>query len=161
VHVFLQGSPLLVKSQQNIQVSANENSHIQVSPSSINISTRYFSVQAGAGQPSLLSVDRDEVTVAAAQLQVTGALGMLLNGPLETASVSSPADQNLQIQSFSGELSLQGAAGIRIEDGSAVSGGVSIFSQEDILLASQDGQVCCYGYNNQGFIENEGGGYSP
>ena len=125
-----------------MEVSANGNSHIQVSPSSVNISTASFSVRSEAGQESLLSVDRTEVTVATAQLQVTGALGMFLNGPLETTSISSPANQDLQVQSFSGELSLQGASGVRIEDGSSVAGGVRITSQEDILLTSQNGQVC-------------------
>ena len=102
-----------------------------------------FSVQGSTetGQSPLLSVSSDEVRVGAAQLQVVGPLGLLLNGPLETRMIRSPPDQNLLVQSFSGELTIRGGSGVRIEDGSAFAGGVTITSEEDIGLSSQDGQV--------------------
>ncbi len=139
----IQGSSLLLQSQRSVEVSADGQSHISVSPPSINISTASFSVQAATGQSSpLLSVQDSEVIVGASRLQVTGAQGLTLNGPVEVSRVRSPADQDLLIQSLSGELQLQGGSGIHIQDGTAQAGGVTVTSQEDITLTSLNGEVC-------------------
>lgn len=132
----------MVTSQKSIDLTVDRSS-LQVGTSSINISATRFSVQGvqSNGQQPLFSVANDSVSVGAAQLHVTGPLGMLLNGPLETSQIQSPANQNLQLQSLSGRVEVRGGSGVLIQDRSTTSGGVTITSQADISLISQAGQV--------------------
>ena len=122
----------------------DQTSSIHVGTSSINISTKRFSVhgpQEGREQKPILSVSSEGVWVGAAELQVTGPLGLNLNRPLETSQVQSPANQDLQLQSLSGKVEVRGGSGVIIHDGNTGSGGVTITSQADISLSSQTGQV--------------------
>ena len=92
------------------------------------------------GNNSLLSVSSDGVSVGATQLEVTSSLGMVVNGPLETNQIQSPANQNLEIHSVSGELGLFGGRGVHIRDGPGFNG-VHLTSHDDLTLMSSTGQV--------------------
>lgn len=114
-----------------------------MSPSSLNITTPELSVvteSSGNTSSPLFSVSSAGVVIRQ-QLHVTSSLGLTLNGPLETSLLQSPANQDLEVQSLSGELSLTGGSGVLIEDGTGSEGGVSISAYSDISLTSQTGQV--------------------
>lgn len=81
------------------------------------------------------------VSIGATRVEVTGSLGATINGPLETTQVQSPANQDLQVQSLSGELELTGGRGVHIHDGPGFDG-VQVTSHSDLRVTSQNGQVC-------------------
>ena len=121
-------------------MSVNEGSSLQLSNSSLNILTEQFSVSESPDSTPLLSVSTEGVSVSSTRMDVSGSLGVAINGPLETRQVQSPANQDLTVQSLSGELRLTGGRGISLQDGAGF-GGVAISSNSDLTITSQSGQV--------------------
>ncbi len=107
------------------------------------MSTQCLSVSHGGGEP-LLSVNRERVSVGAGRMEVTGPLGVVLRGPLQANRIESPANQNLQVQSLSGNMELRGGEGVVVQDGVG-SSGMDFTSFSDLTITSQNGQVsyCC------------------
>lgn len=118
-------------------------SSVHLSDSSLNISAQQLSIlgrSSSPSQPPLLHVSEDSVQVGATQMYVTGALGTLLHGTLETSQVQSPANQNLALESLSGEVELTGGEGVHIQGGTGVSE-VEVTSHGDLRITSLTGQV--------------------
>jgi hypothetical protein len=80
------------------------------------------------------------VSVGASQVKVTGTLGMVLNGPLDTGQISSHPNSDLTLESASGSLTMVGRGGVRIQDGPAFEG-VEITSNEKLSISSRS-EVC-------------------
>ena len=137
----LQDVPLILQSQQRIDISAGS-SELRLGQNALNISTDSFQVfsqdQPSPGEP-LLSVTSDGVTVGAAVLEARGTLGTTLEGPLETSQVQSAPNQPLRLEAPSGNVSLIGSSGVSIQAGPL--GNVDITSTGDINLQSQNGDV--------------------
>lgn len=129
-------------SDTGISLGIENGSSFQLGNSSVSISAQQlaFSVP-GQPLPPVLSLTESGVSVGAAEMEVTGSLGASLGGPLETGTVQSPPNSNLQLQSLSGGLVLTGAGGLRIEDSPGSDAGVSVTSNSDLTLSSQRGQV--------------------
>lgn len=123
-------------------MTTSDGSSIQLGNSSLNILADQFSVlEQGGGPAPLLSVQAEGVTVGtSAGLEVTGALGVTVAGPLEASQVQSPSNQDLQLQALSGELHLTGGRGISLRDGPGFEG-VSVSSNSDLTITSLNGQV--------------------
>ena len=138
--LIIQGSPLRILSENNINMAVFNGSSLTIGNSSLNISTDTLSFLGLNASSTLLSVSNTGVRVGASQLEVTGSLGLTLNGPVQTSQLQSPANQNLQINSLSGQLELTGAQGVHIRDGPA-SSGIRLTSHNDFTLESQTGQV--------------------
>lgn len=115
-------------------------SSLQLGNSSLSITAEQFSVSDQTSSTPLLSVSGEGVSIGSASLDVTGSLGVAISGPLETGRVQSPSNQDLQVQSLSGELQLVGGHGISLQDGPGFEG-VAISSNSDLTITSQNGQV--------------------
>ncbi len=128
-------------SDTGINLDVENGSSFQLG-NSLSISTQQlaFSVP-GKPLPPVLSITESGVSVGAAEMEVTGSLGVRLSGPLETDTVQSPPNSNLQLQSLSGGLVLTGAGGLHIQDSAGSDAGVSLTSNADLTLTSQRGQV--------------------
>ena len=73
-------------------------------------------------------------------MEVTGTLGMVLNGPLETEQISSHPNSDLHLESASRSLMMVGRGGVQIQDGPAFEG-VEITSNERLSISSRS-EVC-------------------
>ena len=104
--------------------------------STLNITAQLFQVTTPTSSTPALSISDDVITVGAAQVQVKGTLGMILNGPLETAQISSHPNSNLNLESASGSVEMVGRGGVNIEDGPHFEG-VQITSNEKLLISSR------------------------
>ncbi len=96
-------------------------------------------LSSSTGTPAL-RIDHQGVSVGAAHLDVRGALGLTLGGPLETAQIVSVPGDNLQLLSPSGEMTLIGSQGVRIHDGTGFNG-IELTSNDDISITSRSGAV--------------------
>ena len=74
--------------------------------------------------------------MGASQMEVTGTLGMVLNGPLETGQILSHPNSDLNLESASGSLTMVGRGGVLIQDGPAFEG-VEIMSNEKLSISSR------------------------
>ena len=83
--------------------------------------------------------------------------GAIVRGPVETNQVQSPANQNLRVQSLSGELELTGGRGVRIEDGVGF-GGVEVTAHSNLMVSSLTGQVRVWGGERRVVVVGGGGG---
>ena len=104
--------------------------------STLNITAQLFQVATPTNPSPALSITDDGITIGAAQMEVQGTLGIILNGPLETDEISSHPNSDLSIASVSGSLMMVGRGGVRIEDGPAFSG-VQITSNEALSISSR------------------------
>ena len=68
-----------------------------------------------------------------------GTLGIFIEGPVETSQIQSSPNQQLKLESPSGNLRLVGSHGVTVETGGI--GGVAVSAQDDITLESQNGSV--------------------
>ena len=139
----MQDVALTVQSQQSVNVTSG-GSQLHLGENSLNISTGSFHVHAQLGQnsqdsPPLLSVSPESVTVRAGRLEASGTLGIQVEGPVETAQLLSPANENLRIEAPSGSLDLLGSRGATLQSGFA--SGVDVSSYQDLTLRSQNGSV--------------------
>lgn len=114
-------------------------SSLQLGNSSLDIIADQLSVSEQTSSTPLLSVSAEGVNVGTS-VGVTGSLGVTIGGPLETSQVQSPGNQDLLIQSLSGELHLTGGRGISLRDGPGFDG-VAVSSNSDLTITSQNGQV--------------------
>lgn len=116
--------------------------------STLNITTQLFHVAtpSSLSQSPALSVSDDGVSVGASQMEVTGTLGMILNGPVETAQISSHPSEDLHLESAAGSVVVVGRGGVHIEDGPGLDG-VEITSNEQVSIASRSGAVSNSNYN--------------
>ncbi len=96
-------------------------------------------LSSSTGTPAL-TIDHQGVSVGAAQLDVRGTLGLTLGGPLETGQILSAPGDNLELLSPSGELTLIGSQGVRIQDGVGFNG-IELTSNDDISITSRSGAV--------------------
>lgn len=108
-------------------------------------------LSSSTGGTPALRIDHQGVSVGAAHLDVRGALGLTLGGPLETAQIVSVPGDNLQLLSPSGEMTLIGSQGVRIHDGTGFNG-IELTSNDDISITSRSGAVSlvncnCYNKN--------------
>ena len=115
--------------------------------SSLNIDSNVCNVTAPSVQvfsPSAttpsLTVNQEGVSVDAQLLDVRGSLGLTLNGPLETQTVRAPAGEDLEVLSPSGQITLTGSQGVRIEDGVGFTG-IDITGSDDVTITSRFGTV--------------------
>ena len=69
----------------------------------------------------------------------SGTLGIQVEGPVETAEVLSPANENLRLEAPSGGLELLASQGATLQAGFA--SGVDVSSYRDLTLRSQNGSV--------------------
>lgn len=129
-------------SQDNISLSVEDGSSLLLSNSSLNIVAEQLTVSEQTSSTPLLSVSTEGVGVASTRMDVTGSQGLSINGPLETSQVRSPSNQDLQIQSLSGELRLTGGRGLTLRDGPGFDG-VTVTSSSDLSITSESGQVWC------------------
>lgn len=114
-------------------------SSLHLTDASLNISADQLHVLQQDSSTPLLSVSDRGVNIRP-RVEVTDPLGAVIQGPLEVNQVQSPANQNLQIQSLSGELRLTGGQGVQIEDGVGLDG-VEVTSHGNLVVSSQTGQV--------------------
>lgn len=114
-------------------------SSFHLTNTSLNISADQFQVLQHNSSTPLLSVSDRGVNIGP-RVEVTDPLGAVIRGPVEANQVQSPANQNLQIQSLSGELWLTGGQGVQIEDGVGFEG-VEVTSHSNLVVSSQTGQV--------------------
>ena len=115
-------------------------SSLQLTNSSLNISTDQFSISQQGSSTPLLDITNEGVRVGGHQLEVTSTLGARVEGSVETSRVQSPAQQDLLIQSLSGNLHLSGGRGIHIQDGVGFDG-ISLTSRDDLTISSLTDQV--------------------
>ena len=129
-------------SDTGISMRVSNGSSFQLGNSSVSVSSEQLTFSAPQQPlPPILSLSEDQVQVGATELEVTGSLGASISGPVETSTLQSPPNTNLQIQSLSGALVLTGAEGLRIEDSAGSDSGLSITSNADLTISSQAGQV--------------------
>lgn len=121
-------------------MKVNGGSSLELGNSSLNIIAEQLSVMDQTSSTPLLSVSAEGVSVGSTRMDITGSLGVAIDGPLETSQVQSPSNQDLQVQSLSGELHLTGGRGVTLQDGPGF-GGVAISSNSDLTITSQNGQV--------------------
>jgi hypothetical protein len=114
-------------------------SSVNLANTSLNISADRLTVSRQTSATPLLSVTDRGLSIEPL-MEVTGPLGVSVEGPLEANQIQSPANQDLQIQSLSGELQLTGGQGVRIEDGVGFDG-VEVTSHSNLAISSQTGQV--------------------
>ena len=139
-NVSSQGSPLQLLSGDAIHMRIINGSSLQLTNSSLNISADRFSVSQQGSSTPLLDITDEGVRVGGHQLEVTSSLGASVAGSVETSRVQSPAQQDLLIQSLSGNLHLSGGRGIHIQDGVGFDG-VSLTSHDHLTISSLTDQV--------------------
>ena len=118
----------------------NDSSSLDIDSTVCNITAPSVQVFSSSATTPSLTVNQEGVSVDAQLLDVRGSLGLTLNGPLETELVRGPAGENLEVLSPSGQITLTGARGVRIEDGVGFSG-VHITGSDDVTISSQFGTV--------------------
>jgi len=139
---IMQDVALTVQSQQSVNITSG-GSQFHLGENSLNISTGSFHIheqgQSSQDSPPLFSVSPENVTVRAGRLVASGTLGIQVEGPVETAEVLSPANENLRLEAPSGGLDLLASQGVTLQAGFA--SGVDVSSYRDLTLRSQSGSV--------------------
>lgn len=138
----MQNSSLLLQSRTAIDLSIEGGADVVMDTSSVNITAQQFQVSSPTGSTPSLSVSDDVITVGAAQMEVKGSLGVVLNGPLETRQISSHPNADLSLESASGSLVITGREGVQIQDGAAFEG-VQITSNERLSISSRSEVSSC------------------
>lgn len=125
-------------------MTVKNGSSLQLGNTSLSISAQQLAFSTAAeGQPhtQILSVSEAGVSIGATQVEVTGSLGASVAGPVETSTVQSPPNSDLQLQSLSGGLVLTAAGRLVIQDSPGSDAGISLTSNSDLTLTSQAGQA--------------------
>ena len=128
-------------SQRSIEMTVAMGTKLSMNNNTLNITTDQFQVTSGDMPTPSLSISDDQLSIGAAQLHVTGSLGLSLDGPLETARVTSEPNEELLVDASSGRLRVVGSEGISITDGPGFRG-VEMTSNEELSFSSQNGAVC-------------------
>lgn len=130
---------MLLHSQTSINLNiagSGGGSDITMDNTTLNITAQQFQVTPPLSSSPALSISDDgTISVNASQMEVTGTLGMVLNGPLETGQISSHPNSDLNLESASGSLVMVGRGGVQIQDGPAFEG-VEITSNERLSISS-------------------------
>ena len=153
VPISNQDSTLLLQSQTsiNLNIGGSSGSDIAMDNTTLNITAQQFLITSpsNSSTPALSVSDDGTVSVGASQMEVTGTLGMVLNGPLETGQVSSHPNSDLNLESASGSLVIIGRGGVQIQDGPAFEG-VEITSNERLSISSRS-EVCHFKTNSKNY----------
>lgn len=135
-----QDSSLLLQSGEEVGINVDGSSSISLNNNMCSITTPQLQLLPSSSATPALTIDHQGVSVGAEQLNVSGSLGLILGGPLETDEIRSPPEENLEVLSPSGRLIMTGSQGVRIEDGFGFDG-IEVTAANDIAITSRNGVV--------------------
>ncbi|XP_058853755.1 zeta-sarcoglycan-like [Acipenser ruthenus] len=136
-------SPLILQSDRNVTVNARNDlgqltGQLTVGSQTVEAQCQRFEVLSSDSGKVLFSADKDEISIGAGKLRVTGTEGAVFGHSVETPLIRAGPSQDLKLESPTRTLTMEAPKGVEI---SADAGDFKATCRKELQLESTEGQI--------------------